>query len=243
VIELLLQQLAFGVSKLFPDALFYKQTQERVVALTIDDVPTPDDPEDRSTRLILDAIALFNQEITNPEERARATFFIISGHLNHNSTILQLILQDGHEIGNHGLVDDTHAWLHPQEFERQLKEAHDLLLNLTSLEQIRWYRPGRGLYNQEMLKAIQRLSDSTNYELKLALASMIPIDTYEILHGNHQFIAWYINQFVFPGAILVLHGGSIARAKQTAAALPIILKELRCKHYRVLTLSELWDLD
>lgn len=243
MIELLLKELASGVSRLFPDALFYKPTQARIVALTIDDAPTPDDPEDYSTQLILDAIASDNQDITDPEERSRATFFIISSHLSEHSTILKRILQDGHEIGNHGMIDDTHAWLHPQEFERQLKEAHDRLLFLTGLEQIRWYRPGRGLYNQEMLKAIKRLGDSTNYDLKLALASMVPIDTYEILHGNPQFIAWYINQFVFPGAILVLHGGSIARAKHTAAALSIILKELRRKNYRVVTLSELWELD
>lgn len=243
MLKLLLQELASGVSKLFPDAIFYKPTQEKIVALTIDDAPTPDDPEDYSTQLILDAIALFNRQISAPQERVRATFFIISGHLNDNSTILKRILQDGHEIGNHGVVDDTHAWLHPQEFERQLQEAHDRLLLLTGLEQIRWYRPGRGLYNQEMVAAIKRLSDSTSYELKLALASMIPIDTYELLHRSPQFIAWYISQFVFPGAILVLHGGSIARAKQTAAALSIILEELRQQDYRVVTLSDLWDLD
>lgn len=46
VIELILQELASGVSKLFPDALFYKPTQEKIVALTIDDAPTPEDPED-----------------------------------------------------------------------------------------------------------------------------------------------------------------------------------------------------
>jgi len=243
VIEKLLLELASNVSKLFPDALFYKPIQERIVALTIDDAPTPDDPEDQSTHLILDAIALDNQGITDPQACSRATFFIISGHLNDNSTILKRIIAEGHEIGNHGVVDDTHAWLAPHEFERQLQESHDRLLSLTGLEYIRWYRPGRGLYNQEMLKAIERFNNINQHQLKLALASMIPIDTHELVLGNSQFIAWYVNQVTFPGAILVLHGGSIARAKQTAAALSIILKELRRKNYRVVTLSQLWDLD
>ena len=51
------QGLVNSVAKIFPDAIFYKRTKEKIVALTIDDVPCINDPDDVGTELILDAIA------------------------------------------------------------------------------------------------------------------------------------------------------------------------------------------
>ena len=163
-----------GVAQLFPDAIFYHQTTEKVVALTIDDAPCPLDRGDCGTKLILEAIASHNQKYSYLEP-AKATFFIISSHLSPDSAIISEIMAQGHEIANHGVIDETHALLTPKQFEQQLQEAHDRLLELTGSEDIRWYRPGRGFYNQTMLKAIANLTAKDNYDLKLVLASMIPL--------------------------------------------------------------------
>ena len=69
------RQLLSQVARLFPDALFYAPTAEKVVALSIDDIPTPGDRDDSSTRLILKAIANHNQTTNHP---ARATFFFFT---------------------------------------------------------------------------------------------------------------------------------------------------------------------
>ena len=233
------QELVNGVAQLFPDAIFYKKTTEKVVALTIDDAPCPQDPGDCGTKLVLEAIAKHNQQYSHLEP-AKATFFIISSHLSPDSQIIAEIMAQGHEIANHGVIDETHAWLTPQQFELQLKEAHDRLLELTGSEGIRWYRPGRGFYNQTMLKAIANLTAEDNYDLQLVLASMIPFDTFEIT--NHpRLTAMYTKQMVFPGAILVFHANSLKVAKNTAIALASILKDLRQRGYRIVTVSELLD--
>lgn len=233
------QELVTNVAKLFPDAIFYHQTTEKVVALTIDDAPCRQDKEDCGTRLILEAIAQHNRQYSYLEP-ARATFFIISSHLTPNSTIISEIMAQGHEIGNHGVIDETHAWLTPQQFEQQLKVAHEQLLAVTGNQAIRWYRPGRGLYNQKMLQAIARLTAEENYDLKLVLASMIPFDTFDFT--NYPWLtAMYIKQIIFPGAILVFHAGEIKTAQQTAIALKLILEYLRQKNYRIVTLSQLLE--
>lgn len=234
------QGLVEIVAKTFPDAIFYKSTQEKVVALTIDDAPSFDDPDDLATQLLLDAIAKHNQKLALSQQ-VKATFFIISNHIEDHSDILQKIIEEGHEIGNHGTVDSTHAWLTTREFEEQIKTAQEKLLFLTGQSRIRWYRPGRGLYNQQMLKAIAHLTAEEDYDMKLVLASMIPFDTYDLLN-NPQLTAWYVRRFVFPGAILVFHAGSVKVAQQTATALSIILEELRQKGYHVVSMSELWDM-
>ncbi len=230
------QQLVIQLAKRFPDAIFYKETTERIVALTIDDVPTPNDPDDASTRCILSAIATHNQAIDEAGDRVRATFFIITSHLASGSTILSDIVAAGHEIGNHGIADDNTALQHPEIFSLQLRASHQRLMQDCS-QPPRWYRPGRGLYTPAMVQSLRQMD---GYEPRFALASMIPIDTFTPTN-NPEFTVRYVSQFIFPGAILLLHGGSIANCQNTAAALTRILSLLKRQHYRVVTLSQLWD--
>ena len=232
------QELVYGVAQLFPDAIFYHSTTEKLVALTIDDAPCQDDPDDRGTRSILNTIAEHNQKYSHLEP-VKATFFIISSHLNPNSPIIAEIMERGHEIANHGVVDETHALLTPQQFAQQLKEAHEQLLTLTGKD-VRWYRPGRGFYNQTMLRAIADLTAQDNYDLRLVLASMIPFDTFDMVN-NPWLTAMYARQAMFPGAILVLHANSLKVAQNTAIALKNILQNLRQRGYRIVTVSELLD--
>lgn len=227
------RQLLTQVARLFPDALFYAPTQEKIVALSIDDIPTPGDRDDRSTRLILQAIANHNRTTDHP---ARATFFVITDHLTPGSTILQEILAEGHEIANHGTTDTTPAILQPVEFERHFREAHDIITDLIQ-QPLRWYRPGRGLYNRQMLEQVRL---SPGYESLMALASMIPLDTFRTL-DDPVLTTWYLSRFIFPGAIFVMHGGSEERCRQTAKALPPLLRILDDQGYQVVTVSDLYD--
>ncbi len=226
-------QLLTQVARMFPDALFYAPISAPLVALTIDDVPTPGDRDDTSTRMILKALDTYNRTAEHP---VRATFFVITDHLNLGSTILQDILARGHEIANHGTTDTTPAILQPAQFARHFQEAHDRITDLTH-QPIRWYRPGRGLYNQAMVHHIKL---APGYESLLALASMIPFDTLQPL-STPNLNTWYLAQFIFPGAIFVMHGGSAERCVQTAQALPTLLNLIDRQGYRVVTLSELYD--
>ena len=230
------QGLVCSVAQLFPDAIFYHQTTERMVALTIDDAPCLQDKGDCGTKSILEAIAEHNRSYSHLEP-VRATFFIISSHLSSDSQIIAEIMAQGHEIANHGVVDETHALLTAQQFTQQLKEAHEKLLELTGKD-IRWYRPGRGFYNQTMLEAISDLTATASYDLQLVLASMIPFDTFDLV--NHPWLTtMYTRQMIFPGAILVFHANSLKVANNTAIALKNILRDLRQRGYRIVTVSEL----
>lgn len=230
------KRLLMQLSRSFPDAIFFKETTEKIVALTIDDVPVPNEPTDVSTHLLLDTIANHNQQVVTWRDCVYATFFVITGHLGAKSTVLERICAEGHELGNHGTTDETTATLPADLFTAQFKAAHQILANHTQ-QPLRWYRPGRGLYNQSMLQTLRTMP---GYEPRFALASMLPLDTFKPTHLA-PFTVWYASQFVFPGAILVLHGGSAAQAHQTAQVLPILLKILTVQGYRIVTLSELWD--
>ncbi len=224
------QGLVVGISKFFPDAVFYKETSSRVVSLTIDDVGGAD------TLKILNVIDNFNQNITNERQRIRATFFVITDYLDDSKTMLNEILNRGHEIGNHGQKDYRHASLDTADFKSEIHQAHQILSS-TSDVKLKWFRPGGGFYNKGMIEALKEMP---GYNDKLALASMVPLDTRRPTN-NPSFTIKYLSQFIFPGSILLLHGGSEERSINTANVLSKLLIQLRQKEYEVVTLTQLWE--
>jgi peptidoglycan/xylan/chitin deacetylase (PgdA/CDA1 family) len=121
-------------------------------------------------------------------------------------------------------------------FEQQLIASDRRIRSFTD-QPIRWYRPGRGLFNSGMEDALGRME---GYEPRFALASMLPVDTFKPA-DDPRFTAWYVRQHIFPGAILVVHGGSMEKARHVAEALPSILDDLARRGYRLVSISNLWD--
>lgn len=195
-----------------PDVLYSVETQAPIVALTIDD-----GPDASSSPLILDILE---------EYRARATFFLISEHIPGNEVIVERMIAEGHELGNHLTADEPSINLSPQDFEQELLEADKILSRFMDVQ---WIRPGSGWYNQGMLATIKK------YGYQCALGSVYP---YDPQLGFSWFSANYVLWKVKPGAVIVLHDYD-TRGHRTAKALEIILPELEERGYQVVTLSEL----
>jgi len=232
------QGLVSAIAAVSPNAIFSKVTHEKVIGLTIDDVPTASQPGYPSTQRILGAIADYNQTLVDQTYRAHATFFVIGEQLTHGTNILHQIIEQGHEIGNHGMRDHTHASLPYGVLDEEIWRSHQLLTSDTGA-QIQWFRPGRGIYNQGMVTMLRRLQPH-GYHPKVVLASMVPLDTRSEFKSP-AFTVQYASTFVFPGAILVLHGGSEERDRNTAQVLRTLLPRLQAKGYRAITLSQLFS--
>ncbi|GAM27560.1 hypothetical protein SAMD00019534_107360 [Acytostelium subglobosum LB1] len=92
--------------------------RRKLVTLTIDDAPSPD------TMDILDILAEYD---------VKATFFLIGKHVmrkRSNQNILDRMLDQGHELGNHMWQDEPSITLESKEFERQLIHV-DQIINRT----------------------------------------------------------------------------------------------------------------
>ena len=113
-----------------PEVLYSVQTQEPILALTIDDGPDP-----LTTPLILDLLLVHD---------VRATFFLLSDRILDNEALVQRIVDEGHEIGNHLTDDQPSIRLSLDEFEQRLLSAQDVL---SQFGEIHWFRPGSGWYN------------------------------------------------------------------------------------------------
>jgi peptidoglycan/xylan/chitin deacetylase (PgdA/CDA1 family) len=195
-----------------PEVLYQVETKERAVALTIDDGPDP-----VTTPKILDLLK---------RNGARATFFIISERVPGNERLLERMIEEGHELGNHLTRDEPSVRLTPDQFERELRESHRVLSRFAPM---RWFRPGAGRFNDGMLATLER------HGYQCALGSVYPFDP-------QIPWSWFSRRFILdlarPGSIIILHdvGG---RGERTLETLSRVLPELGRRGFRVVTLTEL----
>jgi peptidoglycan/xylan/chitin deacetylase (PgdA/CDA1 family) len=201
-----------GLAMLSPRVIYSADTDQPIVAITIDDGPDP-----AGTTRILDVLEEYD---------ARATFFLLSGRIPGNEDLVNRMVEEEHELANHLVTDDPSIRLSPAEFERQLIESHSVL---SEYSEVRWFRPGSGWYNNSMLSILHE------HEYRCVLGSIYPFDPQiPLLWFETNYILWNVQ----PGAIIVLHdyGG---RGERTAEALSTILPELERRGFRAVTLSEL----
>jgi peptidoglycan/xylan/chitin deacetylase (PgdA/CDA1 family) len=195
-----------------PRVLYSVETEEPLVALTIDDGPDP-----ATTPRILAVLEA---------NGARATFFIPSQRVAGNEAVVDAIHEAGHEIANHHRRDLPSIDLPPDQFVADLEESHRVLSRWSVP---RWFRPGSGWYHDWMLEIL----DDRGYQV--ALGSIYPLDAQIPWSG---FAAWLIRWRAKPGAIIILHDRG-ARGERTARTLERVLPELEQRGYRVVALSEL----
>lgn len=194
------------------EVLFHGRTRDKIVALTIDD-----GPQALLTADILNVLAAYE---------VPATFFIIGSQVPGNEALLERIVRDGHELGNHLMTDRRSITLDPDEFTRQLAEAHALI---APFGPVRWFRPGSGWYNDRMLAELRP------FGYRCVVGSVYP---YDAQIQSVEFASSYILINVQPGSIIILHDGKPER-QATPDVLQRVVPALQRRGYRFVTLSEL----
>ena len=198
-------------SRICPGAVYFQQTTEPVVALTIDD-----SPDAQTTEAILQVLAKYN---------VQATFFPIGDRIQINPELTQAIVSAGHEVGNHLTTDEPSIKL-GEKFPTELAKAHQ---TLSEYAPVKWLRPGSGFCNSRMVETAK------TYDYQIALGSVWPYDTHLI---SRRFANWFILTNTKPGSIIVLHDGG-TRGLNTAKTLETVIPQLQAKGYHFVTLSEL----
>ena len=204
--------LVHRLAQRYPGCLYRVATKQKIVALTIDDGPDP-----RSTAAILDELKLHH---------ARATFFLITGRLKGQSSLMRRLVGEGHQLGNHFTQDRPSIRLNPREFEVDLLAAHKAL---SPWGHPVWARPGSGWYSEQMVAVMRR------HLYRCALGSVYPLDA---VIPSVTWASQHILRHIEPGAVVVLHDGG-NRGKRTVRTLARVLPELQRRGYQVVTLSEL----
>lgn len=193
----------------YPDVRFHfpLTSSLKVVAITLDDAPSPE-----SARL-LDLLY---------EYRAKATFFVIGNQISDHPHIIQRIHDEGHEIGIHGWADEPSYKLPLTELIRQIKKI-EKMLPLNTVKD-KWFRPGSGWFTKSMVEELR----SMNY--KISLGSIYPHDAqirYPKINAAH------VLSMMRPGGVIIMHD----RRPYSYEQLELVLQGLVARNWRAQTLS------
>lgn len=192
-------------------------TNRKAIALTFDDGPSPSTPE------LLDVLE---------QQQARATFFQIGKHVERLPEIARMVLERGHEIGNHSYSHSPLYLRHVQFICDELYLAQRAIHEATGVVPqyfrapygCRWF----GLrYAQENLNLQGVMWSGIARDWKL----------------DAKRVQRHLKPAVGSGAILCLHDGRDLHPKpdirNTIEALRLLLPELRQQGYHLVTVSEL----
>ncbi|KAK5723488.1 hypothetical protein LTR15_005186 [Elasticomyces elasticus] len=203
----------------FPDVLFHVQTDRKIVALTIDDAPSPHTSE------ILEVLKASN---------VHATFFVIGNQVPGREDIMDEIVRQGHELGNHAMHDEPSISLSSDQLYEQILEVDGLIKQAygtvgkkrTGL----FFRPGSGIFSQRVVEVALRLGYVT------ILGSVYPHDPFI---KYWRINAWHVLSMARPGAVIICHD----RRSWTVPMLRKVLPELKDRGYEVVTVSRLLEIN
>ena len=199
-----------------PEVLFYVETADKVLALTI-----ADSPNSHLTPAILDLLDKYGIPVT---------FFIIGQQVPGNEHLLQRMKKSGHELGNHMVTDEPSIMLSHEEFAANLLAVEKLI---GPLGEKKWCRPGSGWFNHDMVNNAHELG------YRFCLGSLYPFDNKV---RNPDLIHLAVMEQMYPGAILILHEGGPQR-DYIIPLLDELIPDLISVGYKFMTVSELQELE
>jgi peptidoglycan-N-acetylglucosamine deacetylase len=190
---------------------------KREIALTFDDGPGP-----------------YTQHVVRVLHHlhAHATFFEV-GFLErwfHAGT--RAVARDGNAIGDHTERHPRMAAL-PEPAQRTQIDSQTVWMRRLGVPQPRMFRPPYGSFDNTTFSLLK---------MRRMLMVLWSVDSQDFRQPGTATIVQRVLSAAKPGAIVLMHDGGGLRA-QTVAALPIIIQQLRKRHYKLVTVPELLEDD
>lgn len=190
------------------------------VALTFDDGPAP-----YYTRQILDELKAAG---------AHATFFDVGEHAQRYPDLVRAELAGGNAIGNHTYTHQDLAGRSVDDVREQLTTTTATLRHITGDPCLWLFRPPCGLYDA------RTIAEARHEGLTAMLWDVWALDWER---PGTSVIEQRVIENLHSGAIILLHDGGSSTftpdRHQTADALPAILRAIRARGLRAVTLPKL----
>ena len=189
--------------------------KEKSIALTFDDGPHP-----LFTVSILKSLAEYN---------IKATFFITGKDAEEHSELVQKIIHEGHEIGNHSFSHKSLIFRSIIFIINEIEKTDKILKNLGVKGEI-YFRPPYGRIGAIARMVLRKMRK------KIILWDNGPKD-FKCL--SCEEVVDKVLKKLKPGSIIVLHDGGGVDRSITVKAVDMLIPEILKKGYKFQTVSEL----
>ncbi|MEH1870754.1 polysaccharide deacetylase family protein [Nostoc sp.] len=209
------------VPKPFQGTIIYQaklKANEKVIALTFDDGPSP-----KNTAQILEILKKNN---------IKATFFMVGEMVKYFPQVAKLVAADGHVIGNH----TWHHWYFQMDgatASSEIDRTADIIYKTTG-EKTTLFRPPGGFLNNGLAQ----------YAKKEKYAVMMWSEESGDAERRSPQVPMLVKNVLKeakPGAIVLLHDGGGNRSK-SVKALPEMIAGLKTQGYRFVTIPQLLEM-
>jgi peptidoglycan/xylan/chitin deacetylase (PgdA/CDA1 family) len=186
-------------------------TSRRLIALTFDAGADANDAAG-----ILDTLS---------RNGLHCTFFLTGDFVKAYPGLAGRIASEGHELGNHSFSHPRFTELSAGEVESQIARTEEAVKKLTGLSTRPYFRFPYGLGSSGLVKEINALG---------YIGVLWTFDSLDSMGASAAAIRERISKYACPGAIVLMHCGSVEEAK----ALPDVIADLQAAQYRIVTLTE-----
>lgn len=190
-------------------------TQEKVVALTFDDGPSPK---------VDSILSILNSE------KVKATFFLIGNEILQYPDETRKLIQAGHEIGNHTYSHTRMILKSPSYIKKEIEDTDNLIRGMGYKEPVQ-FRPPNG---KKLVLLPYYLSQN---DRKTILWNLEP-NSYPEINSSYENIVRYVVDNAKPGSIILLHPMYDEKGN-TIGAIKGIIEGLKIKGYSFKTVNEL----
>lgn len=207
------------------DSFYRVDAKDKVVAITFDDGPSPD-----WTPRILDELKAAD---------VKATFFMLGQHVLEYPDVARRVTAEGHEIGNHSFDHHGLFFYTVEEAEREVLKCEKAIKDVTGVS-TRYFRPPKAWINDEEKAAFSHMG------YKVILWSL---NSKDWVTFDDKYIVAFIDKNVRPGDIILFHdsGGVFGvdggDRHETVKTIPDLVRKLKARGYRFLTVSELLKME
>ncbi len=219
---------ATGKDLFDPDRrIFFKGIRDKKeVCITFDDGPHP-----LSCRSLLGTLK---------EKNVIATFFVVGKQVEGNPDLVKMILDEGHELGNHTYDHIALDSISREKVYDQINRC-DIAVEKATGHKMVFFRPPHNRYNDIVLSVVKQ-KEQILMSYVIGAKDFIGTVTKDELTPEQQKepgitpekIIEYVDKQLRPGAIILLHDNPV-----TAAALPKLIDLVRAKGYEFKSAKEM----
>lgn len=193
---------------------------DKVISISFDDGPHPE-----YTNEILDILKTYN---------IKATFFVLGLHAEKYPDVIQRIVDEGHEIGNHSYSHIDMKKSNKKLIKSELEKTQNIIYSITNIKPT-VFRPPYGNYNQNVL-------DEANLSnLQLILWTYYQ-DSKDWSNPGVEVIVNTTLSNIQNGDIILFHDYIYKKESHTVDALKIIIPDLLNDGFNFVTISELMSI-